>query len=138
MVHNGQYVYPMAYVTERQSALPDAKPEPEMGQLNSPWPTYGGSANYTMGLSGTVWPLHMGARLYRLGRALRYKRSKRSKKTSEKSNFLVGGLAHGREIFRVDAAFVAAHFPPRVVWGPNPTNGDISPKRRRNHAHFEK
>ena len=51
----------MAYVTKRKSALPDAKRDPEMGQLNSPWPTYGGSANYTMGLSGTVWPLHMGA-----------------------------------------------------------------------------
>ena len=25
-----------------------------------------GSANYTMGLSGTVWPLHMGAGLYEL------------------------------------------------------------------------
>ena len=70
MVHNGQYVYPMAYVTERQSALPDAKLEPEMGQLNSPWSTYGGSANYTMGLSCTVWPLYMGAALYGLGRAL--------------------------------------------------------------------
>ena len=46
----------MAYVIERQSALPDAKRDPEMGQLNSPWPTYGGSANYIMGLSGTVWP----------------------------------------------------------------------------------
>ena len=45
----------MAYVTERQSALPDAKRDPEMGHLNFPWPTYGGSANYTMGLSGTVW-----------------------------------------------------------------------------------
>ena len=33
MVHNGQYVYPMAYVTERQSALLDAKTEPEMGKL---------------------------------------------------------------------------------------------------------
>jgi len=31
-----------------------------MGQLDSTWPTYGGSANYTMGLSVTVWPLHMG------------------------------------------------------------------------------
>ena len=30
MVHNGQYVYPKAYVTERQSALLDAKPEPEI------------------------------------------------------------------------------------------------------------
>ena len=30
------------------------------------------------------------------------------------------GPAHGPEIFRVDAAFVAAHFPSRVVWGPNP------------------
>ena len=62
-----------------------------------------------MGLSGTVWPLHMGVGLYSLGRALRYARSK---KNSEKSNFLVGGLAHGREIFRVGAAFVAAHLPP--------------------------
>ena len=44
-----------------QSALPDAKRDPEMGQLKSPWPTYGGSANYTMGLPGTVWPLHMAA-----------------------------------------------------------------------------
>ena len=32
----------MAYVTERQSALPDAKRDPKMDQLNSPWPTYGG------------------------------------------------------------------------------------------------
>ena len=68
MVHMviGQYVYPMAYVTERQSALPDAKPEPEMGYLDSSSSTYGGSANYTMGLSGTVWPLRMGAGLYAL------------------------------------------------------------------------
>ena len=51
----------VAYVTKRKIALPDAKRDPEMGQLNSPWPTYGGSANYTMGLSDTVWPLHMGA-----------------------------------------------------------------------------
>ena len=57
-------------------------------------------------------------------------------KTSRKSNFLPGGLAHGPEIFRVDAAFVAAHLPRRVVWGPNPMNGVISPKRGRNHAHF--
>jgi len=56
----------VAYVTKRKSALPDAKRDPEMGQLNSPWPTYGGSANYTIGLSGTVWPLHMGAGLYAL------------------------------------------------------------------------
>ena len=55
----------MAYVTVRQSALPDAKRDPKMCQLNSPWPTYG-SANYTMGLSGTVWPLHAGAGLYAL------------------------------------------------------------------------
>jgi hypothetical protein len=34
--------------------------DPEVGQLDSPWPTYGGSANYTRGLSVTVWPLHMG------------------------------------------------------------------------------
>ena len=63
MLHNGQYVYPTAYVTERESALPDAKSEPEMGYLDSPSSTYGGSAIYTMGLSGTVWPLHMGASL---------------------------------------------------------------------------
>ena len=31
------------------------------------------------------------------------------------------GLAHGPEIFRVDATFMAAHFPPRLVLGPNPT-----------------
>jgi hypothetical protein len=37
-------------------------------------------------------------------------------KTSPKSNFLPGGLAHGHEIFRVDAAYMAAHFPSRVVW----------------------
>ena len=54
---------------------------------------------------------------------------KQNKKTSWKSNFLLGGLAHGREIFSYEAAFVAAHFPPRVVWRPNPTNGVISPKR---------
>ena len=56
----------MAYVTKHKSALPDAKRDPEVGHLNSPWSTYGGSANYTMGLSGTVWPLHMGAGLYAL------------------------------------------------------------------------
>ena len=38
-----------------------------------------------------------------------------NKKTSRKSNFLPEGLAHDPEIFRVDAAFVAAHFPSRVV-----------------------
>ena len=32
----------VAYVTKRKSALPDAKRDPEVGQLNSPWPTYGG------------------------------------------------------------------------------------------------
>ena len=31
MVHYGQYVNLMALVTERQSALPDPKPKPEMG-----------------------------------------------------------------------------------------------------------
>ena len=31
MVRDGQYAYPMAYVTEHQSALPDAKPDSEMG-----------------------------------------------------------------------------------------------------------
>jgi len=64
--------------------------------------------------------------------------NKKTKKTSRKSNFLPGGLAHGPEIFRVDAAFVAAHFPPRVVWGPNPTNGVISPKRPKPRPLFEK
>jgi len=42
-VYNVQYVYPMTHVTERKSALPDAKPEPEMGQLVSPSSTCGGS-----------------------------------------------------------------------------------------------
>ena len=60
----------MAYVTKRKSALPDAKRDPEMGQLNSPWPTYVGSANYTTGLSGTVWPLHMGAGMAENGQVL--------------------------------------------------------------------
>ena len=45
-------------------------------------------------------------------RYVTHARTHAAKKTSEKSNFLVEGLAHGREIFRVDAAFVAAHFPP--------------------------
>ena len=58
------------------------------------------------------------------------KRDVQTNKNSRKSIFLPGVLAHGSEIFRVDAAFVAAHFPPRVVCGPNPTNGDISPKPR--------
>ena len=60
--------------------------------------------------------------------AERYVTREANKKNSRKSNFLPGGLAHGPEIFRVDAAFVAAHFPSRIVWGPNPTNGVISPK----------
>ena len=63
---------------------------------------------------------------------------KRYEKKTQKSNFLLGGLAQGPEIFRVDAAFVAAHFPPRVVWGPNPTNWDISPKRPKPRPLFEK
>jgi len=50
----------MAYMTKRKIALADANWNPEMGELNS------GSANYTMGLSGTVWPLHMGAGLFAL------------------------------------------------------------------------
>ena len=54
-VHDVQYVD--VNVNERQSALPDAKPEPEMGQLVSPWPTYGGSVTVTCGLTITVWPL---------------------------------------------------------------------------------
>jgi len=37
----------MAYVTKRKIALLDAKQDPKMGQLNSPWSTYGESANYT-------------------------------------------------------------------------------------------
>ena len=32
-------------------------------------PTYRGSANYTMGLSGTVWSLHMGASLHALAKS---------------------------------------------------------------------
>jgi len=47
----------MAYVTERKSALPDAKPEPEVGQLVSPWSTDGGSPIVTYGLTVTVWSL---------------------------------------------------------------------------------
>ena len=47
------------------------------------------------------------------------------------------GLAHGREIFMVDAVFVATHFPARVVWGPNPTN-ELFPRNAQNHAHFSK
>ena len=70
--------------------------------------------------------------------AWRTNKQTKTKKTSRKSNFLPGGLAHGPEIFRVDAAFVAAHFPPRVVWGPNPTNGVISPKRPKPRPLFEK
>ena len=62
----------------------------------------------------------------------------RTKKTSRKSNFLPGGMAHDPEIFRVDAAFVAAHFTPRVVWGPNPKNGVISQKRPKSRPLFEK
>ena len=69
----------MAYVTERQSDLPDAKPEPDVGQLVSPWSTYGGSVDYTTGLSVTVWPLHMGGRLYRPVGGRRRKTSKNAK-----------------------------------------------------------
>ena len=97
----------------------------------------GGSVNYTMGLSGTVWPLHMGAGLYGLGQSVTNKQ-KTNKRTSRKSNFLLGGLAHGPEIFRVDAAFVAAHFPLRVVGGSNPTNGVISTKRPKPRPLFGK
>ena len=68
----------------------------------------------------------------------RYVAKKTKQKTSRKSNFLLGGLAHGPEIFRVDAAFVAAHFPSRFVWGPNPTNEDIWPKRPKPRPLFEK
>ena len=30
-VYDVKHVYPMTHVTERKSALPDSKPEPEMG-----------------------------------------------------------------------------------------------------------
>jgi len=53
-----------------------------------------------------------------------------------KSNFLQGGLFHGPEIFSIDAPFMAAHFPPRLVWGPNPT--ELFPRNSRNQAHFPK
>jgi hypothetical protein len=59
----------------------------------------------------------------------------RSQNTSPKSNFLKGDLVHGPEIFRVDAAYVAAQFPSRVVWGRNSMDGAIDP-RRPSHAHF--
>ena len=85
-----------------------------------------------------VGQLHYGSIWYRLAAKARYTwerprmalaeryvtraANKQTKETSRKSNFLPGGLAYGHKIFRVDAAFVAAHFTPRVVWGPNPTN----------------
>ena len=50
--------------------------------------------------------------MYGLGRALRYTCSKQ-KKNSQKSNFLL----HGPEIFGVNAAFMAAHFPPQGCLG---------------------
>ena len=53
----------------------------------------------------------------------------RTNKKLRELNFLPAGLAHGHEIFRVDAAFVAAHFPSRVVWDLNPTNWVIAPER---------
>jgi hypothetical protein len=42
-------------------------------------------------------------------------------KGAQKLNFLPRDLAHGPEVFGVDAAFMAAHFPSMVVWGPNTT-----------------
>jgi hypothetical protein len=59
-------------------------------------------------------------------------------KTLSKSNFLREGLAHGPDIFRVDAPCMAAHFPSRVVWGWNPTNGAIGPKTVRPRPLFRK
>ena len=53
--------------------------------------------------------------------------------TITEKTFSRRGLAHSREIFRVDA-YVAAHFPPRVVWGPNPRTELFS----WSHAHFSK
>ena len=60
---------PVTYMTKRKSALTDAKRDPKMGQYDSPWLIYGRSVNYTMGLTGTVWPVHMGACLHGLGHA---------------------------------------------------------------------
>ena len=54
---------------------------------------------------------------------------KNRKKNFAKIEFSEGGLAHGHEIFRVDAAFIAAHFPFWVVWGPYPMNRVTAPKR---------
>jgi len=56
-------------------------------------------------------------------------------KKQTKNSQIPGGLAHSREIFRVDAAFMAVHFPAVVVWGRNPTNEVLAPKQP-NHAHF--
>ena len=61
-------------------------------------------------------------------------KQKNKQKTAPKSKFLPGGLAHGPEIFRVDAPYMAAHFPSRVVWGRNSTDGATAPKRP-SHAH---
>ena len=62
---------------------------------------------------------------------------KKQKKPRQNRNFSQGAwpTAHGPEIFRVDAPYVAAHFPSRVVWGRNSTDGDMAPKRP-SHAHF--
>ena len=86
------------------------------------WPT-----TLWVGLCGTVWPLHMGADQYGLGRSVMNKNKNKRNKNLGKIEFSPRGLAHRREIFTIDAAFVAAYFPSRVVWGPNPMNGDISP-----------
>jgi len=81
-----------------------------------------------IGLSGTVWPMHMGVACMALAERYVTGASKKQK-NSGKSYFLLGGLTHGRVIFRVGAAFMAAHLPPTVVWGLNSTSRVISPKR---------
>ena len=68
----------------------------------------------------------------------RYVTRAANKKNLAKIEFSLRGLAHGPEIFRANAAFVAAHFPPRVVCGSNPMNGVISPKRPKPRPLFEK
>jgi len=56
-------------------------------------------------------------------------KQKNKNKNRARIQFSPRGLGPSPEIFRVDADHMAAHLTSKVVWGPNPTNGDIAPKR---------
>ena len=98
--------------------------------------TYEGSANYTIGLSGTVWPLHMGAGLYGLGRALRYMRSKQ-KKLRENGIFSQGAWPTALKFLgSVQHLWLLISRP--GLFGVRIQQTELFRRNGLNHAHFSK